>query len=84
MMNAVNEKTDLKSSKDPGKKLGTCVVCGNNPAVVECSQCHEYVCRDCYFTLVGICQKCVSKPTAKKWKQKKVDWEKKLGVEWID
>jgi len=77
--------TENKKKQDAQKNIhGTCTICGARPASEECTQCHRFVCRDCYFALVGICQHCVSKSTAKKWKQRKVDWEKKLGVEWID
>jgi len=75
-------KKKKKNTQQPMQK--TCMLCGQRLASEQCSQCHQFVCRDCYFALVGICKQCVSASTAKKWKQRKVDWEKKLGVEWID
>jgi len=82
LIGVTTKKKNKKTSPDTGH--GTCKICGKRQASEKCTQCHQYVCRDCYFALVGICQQCISKSTAKKWKQRKIDWEKKLGVEWID
>lgn len=72
------------SSKPKKKRLGKCKVCGKNTAKARCIKCNQPVCTSCYFHLIGICKKCLSKHTGDKWKGLASDWEKKLGVEWID
>jgi hypothetical protein len=49
-----------------------------------CIKCGKSVCNSCYFNLVGLCEKCLSKETVDEWKNKKPDWEKVLGVDWVD
>ena len=73
-------KTHLKDKKPHGM----CQVCGTNDAKVVCIKCGKSVCNSCYFHLVGLCEKCLSKETVEEWKNKKPDWEKVLGVDWVD
>ena len=73
-------KTHLKD-----KKLhGMCQICGTKAAKMVCIKCGKFVCNSCYFNLVGLCEKCLSKETVDEWKNKKPDWEKVLGVDWVD
>ena len=73
-------KTHLKDKKP----RGMCQVCGTKNAKAVCIKCHRSVCNSCYFHLVGLCEKCLSKETVEEWKNKKPDWEKVLGVDWVD
>ena len=73
-------KTHLKDKKPHGM----CQVCCTNDAKVVCIKCGKSVCNSCYFHLVGLCEKCLSKETVEEWKNKKPDWEKVLGVDWVD
>ena len=77
-------KSVKKTSKNDRKAVGRCYVCGEKEAKEVCIRCGKSVCTACYFHLVGLCKKCLSKTTGEKWKGIKPDWEKTLGVEWID
>ena len=63
---------------------GKCTVCNINDATAICIKCGSPVCPSCYFTIVGLCQNCLSKVTVEKWKNKKTDWKSILGVDWVD
>jgi len=80
---AMISKTMEEKLKDK-KPHGKCSICRVNPAKAVCIKCGESVCRSCYFTMVGLCQNCLSKSTVEKWKNKKTDWEKILDVDWVD
>jgi hypothetical protein len=74
-----------KTSKiDEKKPSGFCKLCGNNIAKFNCLKCGKSVCPSCYFNILGICKKCVPEEYVEKWEAKKPDWEKILGVEWLD
>jgi len=83
-----SKKTSTSHNKKQNNSVrpvrGVCHICGEKDAKFRCMQCHTPVCDECFFHLVGLCKNCVSKPVAKKWKKQKPNWEKKLGVEWID
>lgn len=66
------------------KPQGKCVICRVHPAKAICIKCGDAVCSSCYFTLVGLCQNCLSRKTIEKWKNKKTDWKKILDVDWVD
>jgi hypothetical protein len=70
----------LKDRKPKGK----CHICRVHPAKFVCIKCGNSVCSSCYFTMVGLCQDCLSKDTIEKWKNKKTDWKKILDVDWVD
>ncbi|HUT00218.1 MAG TPA: hypothetical protein VMY59_07885 [Candidatus Thermoplasmatota archaeon] len=70
----------LKDKKPKGK----CNICRVHPAKSICIKCGSSVCSSCYFTMVGLCQNCLSKETIEKWKNKKTDWKKILEVDWVD
>ncbi|DAC72378.1 MAG TPA: hypothetical protein DSN98_05485 [Thermoplasmata archaeon] len=70
----------LKDKKSKGK----CDICRVHPAKSVCIKCGNSVCSSCYFTMVGLCQNCLSKETIEKWKNKKTDWKKILEVDWVD
>ena len=70
----------LKDKKPKGK----CEICRVHPAKSVCIKCGNSVCSSCYFTMVGLCQDCLSKETIEKWKNKKTDWKKILDVDWVD
>lgn len=68
-----------------GKKpQGMCHVCGINPGKSICIKCGNSVCISCYYTIVGLCRKCLSKETVNQWKGKKPDLKTMLGVDWVD
>lgn len=66
------------------KPTGFCSLCSDNKAKNVCQRCKRSVCSSCYFQLVGLCINCVEKETADKWQGKTPDWEKILGVKWVD
>jgi predicted GH43/DUF377 family glycosyl hydrolase len=70
----------LKDKKPRGK----CSICRVNSAKTVCIKCGNSVCSSCYFTMVGLCENCLSKKTVEKWKNKKTDWKKILDVDWVD
>ena len=76
-----SEKIKNSSSE---KIEGKCHVCGQKTGKALCVKCGKPVCTAHYFHLVGLCKKCLAKETGEKWKGLKPDWEKTLGVEWID
>ena len=78
------KKKDLKTKKSSKKPSGKCELCGERDAKVVCLKCGKSVCTSCYFKVIGVCKKCVPKDTAEKWEGKNPDWEKVLGVEWVD
>ena len=75
-----------KKSKDSIKKdpSGLCEICSEKSAKFICLKCDRSVCLSCYFKIIGICKKCVTKETMEKWEGKPPDWENILGVEWVD
>ena len=84
----VQESKSSKTTKKPSKKYqkkpkGNCHICGEKPAKAFCIKCGKAVCSECFFHIVSLCKKCISKKTADKWKQKKHNWEKTLGVDWV-
>ena len=78
------KKTSDKSGKSKKKPTGKCQICGEKNAKFVCLKCERSVCMSCYFKIIGVCKKCVPKDTAEKWEAKSPDWEKVLGVEWVD
>jgi hypothetical protein len=76
-------KTIHERLKDK-KPTGKCDICQDHPAKSVCIKCGRSVCSSCYFTMVGLCQNCLSKNTIEKWKNKKTDWKTILEVDWVD
>mgnify|MGYP005835304615 CR=1 FL=1 len=66
------------------KPSGNCQICGVKQAEFVCIKCNRPICKSCYFKIIGICKMCVPKNIAKKWDGSAPDWEKILGVEWIE
>jgi len=79
-----SKKPGKAAAKERQKPIGMCHICGQRQAKSLCIKCGKHVCTECYIHLVGLCKKCVSKDVAEKWKNIKPDWERSLGVEWID
>ena len=82
-------KKEIKTCKNfkeeiDKKPSGPCTICGEKPAKTVCLKCGKSVCLSCHFKIIGVCKKCVPKETAEKWEGKPPDWEKILGVEWLD
>ena len=80
---------DFKKSENYDKKKnenveGICEICEDHKAEFMCLKCNKKVCPSCYFVILGICVKCVPKNIAEKWDGTNPDWEKILGVEWVD
>ena len=73
-----------KKEESQKKPAGPCSICGERPAKAICLKCGKSVCLSCHFKIIGVCKKCVPKETAEKWEGKPPDWEKILGVEWLD
>lgn len=73
-----------KKGKLKNKPSGNCMLCGEKKAEHTCLKCENYVCKSCYFKIIGICKKCVPPEIAGKWDGSHPDWEKELGVEWVD
>ena len=84
----IESKNEIKISKEKKRKSkkpsGKCQVCGERTATTDCLKCGRSVCKSCYFKIIGICKKCVPKEIASKWDGSNPDWEKQLGVEWVD
>jgi hypothetical protein len=76
-------KTIQKHIKNK-KPKGMCQICGANTAKAVCIKCGRSICNSCYFNLIALCEKCLSKETVEEWKQTKTDWKKVLGVDWVD
>lgn len=79
-----NLSKKIKTHKKSKKPHGMCQICGINTASEVCIKCGKSVCNSCYFNLIGLCEKCLTKETVEKWKNKRPDWEKVLGVDWVD
>ena len=78
------KRVEKTSKKDEKKPAVTCQICGENKAKSVCLKCGRSVCPSCYFKILGICKKCVPEKYVEKWEKRKPDWEKILGVEWVD
>lgn len=76
-----SEKKDDYSKKKPS---GMCQICGEKNSESICLKCGKSVCKSCYFKIIGVCKKCVPKDIAGRWDGSHPDWEKKLGVQWVD
>jgi hypothetical protein len=79
----VIKRSNEKKCKSKTPK-GKCQICGKKTAQAVCLKCDKSVCNSCYFKLIGICKRCVPPEIAGKWDGSKPDWEKQLGVEWVD
>ena len=77
-------QTLLKQKQKQKKPRGKCHVCGEKSARTVCIKCGKPVCNSCYIHLLNVCEKCVSKGVADRWKGRREDWEKKLDVDWLD
>ena len=73
-----------KSKKSSKKPSGMCQICGSKKAESVCLKCNRSVCKSCYFKLINVCKKCIPQHVAKRWDGSSTDWEKELGVEWVD
>jgi len=85
----INETKDELKKIESKEKLkqkptGKCEICGEKTATSVCIKCGRSVCKSCYFKLIGVCKKCVPPEIAGKWDGSRPDWEKELGVEWVD
>jgi hypothetical protein len=76
-----SEKNEDYSNKKPS---GTCHICGQRKSEIVCLKCGRSVCKSCHFKIIGVCKKCVPDEIGRKWDGSRPDWEKKLGVEWVD
>jgi len=74
----------IKTRSQDKKPKGKCSICRVHPAKSICIKCGVSVCSSCFFTMVGLCQNCLSKETIEKWKNKRTDWKKILDVDWVD
>ena len=63
---------------------GKCRICKQKDAKFICLKCNQSVCSDCYFKIIGVCKQCIPESIVEKWKGKNPDWEKILGVQWVD
>ena len=63
---------------------GKCRICGKKDAKFICLKCDQSVCSDCYFKIIGICKHCIPESIVEKWNGRDPDWEKILGVQWLD
>lgn len=77
------KEIERKASENKETPAGKCEICDAKNAKTYCIKCGKAVCSSCYFSLVGLCEKCVSKDTVEKWKNRQPDWEKILGVDWV-
>lgn len=80
---------ELEKSKKEGKYSkkkphGKCEICGEKKAEAICIKCGRNVCKSCYFKLINVCKKCIPVEIAGKWDGSRIDWEKELGVEWVE
>lgn len=83
--NDVNIPVEKQESPETSQKpSGKCNVCGEKNAKFICLKCKKSVCSSCYFKIIGVCKKCIPKDIVEKWEAKQPDWEKVLGVEWVD
>ena len=73
-----------KISKDEKEPEGICQICSKNKAKSVCLKCGRSICPSCYFNILGICKKCIPEEYVEKWEERTPDWEKVLGVEWVD
>ena len=89
-LNKTREETKIskkmKGASNVGRKRpsGKCQICGEKDAKFVCLKCGRSVCISCYFKIIGVCKKCVPKSIVEKWDEKHPDWEKVLGVDWVD
>ena len=79
-----NLSKKIKKHKKIKKPHGVCQICGVNAASEACIKCGKSVCNSCYFHIIGLCEKCLTKETVEKWRNRRPDWEKVLGVDWVD
>ena len=77
---SIEENKDIVSIKPSGK----CQICGENTAEHVCLKCEKFVCKSCYFKIIGICKKCVPSSISDKWAGSCPDWEKQLSVDKVD
>ena len=75
------KKTSKKNKKEP---KGLCYICSKNKSKIFCLKCGKSVCPSCYFNILGICKLCIPKELVERWEEKTPNWEKLLGVEWVD
>jgi hypothetical protein len=74
----------ISTYKKTKKPHGMCNICKVNKANEVCIKCGKSVCNSCYFHIIALCEYCLSKESVEKWKYRKPDWKKILGVDWVD
>ena len=79
-----NHISVTKRKNKKKKPSGKCQICGEKKADFICIKCEKPICKSCYFKIIGVCKKCVPPEIAGKWEGSQPDWEKELGVEWVD
>jgi hypothetical protein len=77
-------KSHPEKKDNLAKPTGKCQICGEKTAEFVCLKCETPVCKSCYFKLIGVCKKCVPAEIAGKWDGSQPDWEKELGIKWIE
>ena len=85
----INEsKEEMRTIRAKNSKLkkpsGKCQICGEKTATTVCLKCGKSVCKACHFKIIGVCKKCIPPEIAGKWDGSKIDWERELGVDWVD
>jgi hypothetical protein len=75
-----NHKKRIQNDKQP---FGKCSICNDNRAKFFCLKCGQSVCPSCYYTIIGICKRCIPKEIAEKWDGKHPTWKKERDGEWI-
>jgi hypothetical protein len=85
-INESKEKIKVSKEKKDKSKIpfGKCQICGEKTAEAVCLKCNRSVCKSCYFKIISICKKCVPAEIVKKWDGSYPNWEKELGVDWVD
>ena len=79
-----HQKTKDNLGHKMKKPIGKCQICKEKEAKAICLKCTRLVCTSCYFKIIGVCKKCIPKSIVEHWEEKYPDWEKILGVEWVD
>jgi molybdopterin/thiamine biosynthesis adenylyltransferase len=74
----------IKKTRNLEKAIKKCEICRKRRAKFVCIKCNRRACSLCYFSILGLCRKCISPEVVEKWKSESTDWKKILNIEWID
>ncbi|PKK85937.1 MAG: hypothetical protein CVT48_03340 [Thermoplasmata archaeon HGW-Thermoplasmata-1] len=75
-----------EGKKNPAERPcapGSCQMCGKRDPKFKCVKCGSNVCASCYWVMFGLCKRCASNETIRKWREKNNAGTSNLDIKWV-